>query len=256
MKKVVVVTGGSAGIGKAFVCDFSKRGYQVIAIARRQKPLDDLVEELSSFAVIPIQADLCSEKDRQDVYKKLEAFDIDILINNVGCTSLGVFGEKSLEEDLQTVQTNIHVTLDISHWFLKKKQAKFLSSSEKKESSLVILSSFYNFVPVQRQSVYAGSKAFLSQWGLSVGLEARSYAVSVTVVYPGKVETSFVNSHKGWKILTLSPKQVVQATRKAIKQRRLQIVVGWQYKMFVFLSKVFPKTVARVTDCYNRIRGV
>ena len=81
------VTGASSGIGREIARSLAKHGINVIITARRKDKLDELKSELVDMykvKVLSIKADLSDEKQVFELYRRVQKYKIDILINNAG----------------------------------------------------------------------------------------------------------------------------------------------------------------------------
>ncbi|MBZ9731741.1 SDR family oxidoreductase, partial [Salegentibacter sp. JZCK2] len=96
--KKILITGGSAGIGKALIHELLKHGAQDFAvIGRKKKPLEKLKKEIPSANFMLIQADVSNPKDLEKAVKQItESWEhLDILINSAGVVSAGLLSELS-----------------------------------------------------------------------------------------------------------------------------------------------------------------
>ena len=121
MKKLIVMTGGSKGIGKAIVYKFAQEGFNIITCARNEKGLDELSTEITlSFPSIKIhvfKADLSKKEDIKSFIKFIESKTerVDVLINNTGVFIPG----KISEEEEGTLEHLINTNL-VSAYHLTK----------------------------------------------------------------------------------------------------------------------------------------
>src|SRR5690606_39982076 len=109
--KKVLITGGSAGIGKAIIKELIKHGVRDIAVvARKKEPLALLKTELNAINILNIQADISVIEDLNKVVSVIsrEWGSVDILINSAGVVSAGLLTEQS--DDDVIGQININVT--------------------------------------------------------------------------------------------------------------------------------------------------
>ena len=107
--KKAVVTGASAGIGKAVTRTLAREGVDVAICARRKEPLEQAAAEISKETgrkIVPIAADLTKAKDAENFIKQAHAAlgRIDILVNNAGAAPGGVIEHLSEEEWASALQ--------------------------------------------------------------------------------------------------------------------------------------------------------
>ena len=101
--KKAIVTGGSAGIGKAVTWSFAREGVDVAICARQKGPLEETAAEISKATgrkIYPIAADLTKPADAENFIKQAHAAlgRIDILVNNAGSAPGGVIEHLKEEE--------------------------------------------------------------------------------------------------------------------------------------------------------------
>jgi short-subunit dehydrogenase len=185
-------TGASAGLGRELVrCIVRAEGGKVVAVARRQERLDELARELqevSPNSVAALTADLSSPEDVERCF--LEATKdrrIDGVILNAGVTFYG----KVVEQSSESIQ-NILATNAVGLTLLSARFARYFVE-QKIPGRLMFVSSMTGFSPMPYQAVYAGTKAFVTNYGLSLREELRGTGVSVTVFCPGGIATEMLD---------------------------------------------------------------
>ena len=104
-KMIALITGASNGIGKDFAKELSKRGYDLILVARSKDKLEELKKELKTH----IEIEIMDLSIKENVYKLYEKYQgkIDLLINNAGFGAFGKFSETTLENELNMIDLNI-----------------------------------------------------------------------------------------------------------------------------------------------------
>src|SRR5215472_109034 len=118
MKGWAVVTGASSGIGEEFARELARRGYSVLAVARRRERLEALAKEASGQGgcIEPLTADLTTEAGVGAVLKRFEgAGAIELLINNAGIANGGDFAEASLGHELTAIKLNTEAVVRLTH---------------------------------------------------------------------------------------------------------------------------------------------
>lgn len=188
--KKVLITGGSAGIGKEIIRDLLERGVQEIAvIGRKNEALEKLKEEFQSAKFLLIQGNVSKVEDLEKAIKIIqkEWGALDILINNAGVVSAGLLSKISDEDIIN--QININVTGLI---LLTKKALPLLKES--KEGAIMNISSGYGYIAMPFYSVYAASKAAVRQFSDAVRREIFDYPIHVMTVYPSATNTNMMKT--------------------------------------------------------------
>ena len=158
--KKVLISGGSAGIGKSLIKELVRHGVQDIAVmGRRKEPLEALKSEFASVNFLVIQGNVSEVADLDEAVSTIfqEWGELDILINNAGVVSAGLLTDLSDEDIIN--QININVTGLI---LLTKKSLDLLKKS--KEGAIMNISSGYGYIAMPFYSVHAATKAAVRQF--------------------------------------------------------------------------------------------
>lgn len=119
MNKVVLITGGSSGIGKETVYKFAKNGYDIIFTYNKSKEMSNIIKDdiISSYNVniYSIKCDISLESDVKDLanFVKEKTNKIDVLVNNAGIAIDNLFEEKTVEEFKKVIDTNLIGTFSV-----------------------------------------------------------------------------------------------------------------------------------------------
>lgn len=171
---IVVVTGGTRGIGLATVERLAGSGHRVFAAARRalSTPLPD--------GVSPLEMDVSSEESARTAIDRVvsRAGGIDVLVNNAGVGSLGPLEEVSDEEAHGVFEVNLFGPLRLARLVvpLMRRQGG---------GRIINVSSMNDVMPAPFGSWYSASKAALSSASSVLAAEVRQFGIFVTVVAPG-----------------------------------------------------------------------
>src|SRR6516165_6749603 len=117
-----VVTGASSRIGLAFAREFSRRGYPVLAIARRRERLEDLAKAVVQRGgpIEPLAADLNSQVGLESVLGRVDQLgQIEFLVNNAGVATAGDFIEASLPQEIAEIRLNVEAVVTLTHRVLR-----------------------------------------------------------------------------------------------------------------------------------------
>jgi 3-hydroxy acid dehydrogenase / malonic semialdehyde reductase len=181
--KTVLVTGASAGIGKACVLGFLESGARVIALARRKEKLATLAGPNVHLAV----CDVRDEAQLRATFTQLPApfAEIDVLVNNAGL-ALGMAKAQASEwSDWATmIDTNVRAFTHVTHLVLP-------GMVSRNRGHILNLGSVAGTYPYVGGNVYAASKAFVEQFSLALRADLLGTRVRVTNIEPGMVETEF-----------------------------------------------------------------
>ncbi|MGL4722092.1 MAG: SDR family NAD(P)-dependent oxidoreductase [Desulfovibrionaceae bacterium] len=181
MKKVLV-TGATSGFGFSIARRYAQEGHHVFALGRRKENLLALQKEYPSITIFT--CDIQDIHRVQEVLSKIES--VDILINNAGLAlgGLSAFDTTSETEYTTMIQTNITGFLHITHAVLK-------GMKEKNYGDIINISSVAGTYPYPNAGVYGATKAFISNFSLSLRAELFGKNIRVTSIEPGMAETEF-----------------------------------------------------------------
>src|SRR5690606_23576314 len=239
--KKVLITGGSAGIGKAIVKELIRHGVRDIAVVGRKKePLEMLKAELKLVNLVTIQADLSVTEDLNDVVSAIsqEWGMLDILINSAGVVSAGLLTEQSDEDIIG--QININLTGLI---LLTKKLTSLLQKSD--GGAIVNISSGYGYIAMPFYSVYAATKAAVAQFSDAMRRELYQYPIHVMTVYPSATDTGMMKTAVVDKMD--SPEDVAKASVAGLIQEQINVIVGGEkMEEQVKLNFLEPKKIDQI----------
>ena len=189
-----IITGASSGLGKEFAKQLSKKGYDLVLVARRKERLRELKDELDTNIEI-VTLDLSFPTNCVKLFKKYKKENIDILINNAGFGVFGNFDQTPLDRELALIDINIVAVHTLTKLFLQK---------FKKENKGYILNvaSSAAFQPGPLMSTYYASKSYVynlkcaiypnfSRLILIFSKPTFVYSTQITV---GKTSQSFIPS--------------------------------------------------------------
>lgn len=187
-RKVVLVTGGSRGIGKAIVTDFASKGYDVVINYKKAdeeaRKLKEELEKLYSIKALTIKADVSNEDEVQNMIKlTIKEFDrIDVLVNNAGIAIDKEFEERTVEDWKLTLNINLIAPFIVSKYvgseMLKNKSGKIINISS--------TNGIDAFFPTSID--YDASKAGLISLTHNLAIQFAPY-INVNCVAPGWVNT-------------------------------------------------------------------
>ncbi len=190
MTKKALVTGASAGIGKATARMLARNGYDVIITGRREQRLLDLKKDLEKHYGVSIYVLVFDIRQRREVEQAWESLpdewkQIDVLVNNAGLAAgLDYIYEGDVEDWETMIDTNIKGLLYISRLVMPVMK-------ERRTGHIVNLSSIAGKEVYQRGNVYCATKHAVEALTKGMRIDLLPYNVKVSSVSPGMVETEF-----------------------------------------------------------------
>jgi len=184
MSKTILITGATAGFGKAAAKRFGDGGWQVIGTGRRAERLRELAEELGD-RFLPLEVDMSDLEGLHDLGKLAPPWgEIDLLLNNAGLAPpTDPLPEADWQRVQQVIDTNITGLVALTRAVLPK--------LVERRGQIINLSSVAATYPYKGGAVYAGTKAFVRQFSLDLRCDLAGTGVRVTSVEPGMAETEF-----------------------------------------------------------------
>lgn len=189
--KVVLITGGSRGIGKEVALKFVENGYNIVTNYVSEKTdIEKLKQELEmpNREALIVKADVTNSEQIEELVKQaIEKFGkIDVLVNNAGVTKDNLLMRMSEEEFDKVIEVNLKGT-----YLVTKAVIKYMM--KKKSGSIINLSSVVGVVGNAGQCNYSASKAGIIGFTKSVAKELASRNIRVNAVAPGFIETDMTN---------------------------------------------------------------
>lgn len=185
MTKTALITGATAGFGRAAARRFIDAGWQVIATGRRAERLAALRDELGEA----LHAACFDIRDEAAMRAALDALperfrQIDLLVNNAGLAQGTKPAQAALLSDWKTmIDTNVTALVTLTHALLPALIAR--------KGAIINISSIAGSYPYPGGNAYGGSKAFVTQFSLGLRSDLHGTGVRVTSIEPGMAETEF-----------------------------------------------------------------
>ena len=188
MSKIALITGATAGFGRAAARRFAQDGWQVIGTGRRTDRLEALAAELGA-GFRPVTLDM-RDLPAVEAFAR-EVGPLDLLLNNAGLASpLTPLQGAEWEPLAQVIETNISGLVALTRLALP-------GLIERKGVVINISSVAANY-PYRGGAVYGGSKAFVREFSLCLRADLHGTGVRVTSIEPGMAETEFTLVRNGW----------------------------------------------------------
>lgn len=250
--KVVIITGGSSGIGKALAFEVGSMGAKVVITGRDHVRLFETKSELEKAGIVclAIVSDVSIESDNENVINTtIRNFGkIDVLINNAGITMRAMFEDADIDATIRKVmEINFFGAM-----YITQQAIPYLKVTK---GSIVGISSIAGFRGLPVRSGYSASKFALNGFLEALRTELLSYNVHVLTACPGftssNIRYSALDSHGNLSGETVRNESTMMSAEecateivKAIEKRKRTLILTPVGKLTVWLNKLFP----RLTD--------
>src|SRR5215470_7402198 len=168
--KLVLVTGASAGIGRATAVALVEAGARVLATGRRKAELDALAKQCGGQAVAVV-AELTAR-----------ARDVDIMVSNAGVLTYAPLMDMTFDETEAMFRTNVLASFRVTH-------AVARSMMERRRGHIIVMTSIAAREVYRLGVIYCATKHALSAIARGLRLELQEYGIKVTEIAPGMVDT-------------------------------------------------------------------
>lgn len=218
--KVVIVTGGSSGIGRAAALSFVKQGAKVLITGRRAGPLEETADAHPN--IVGMVADAASPDDvKRSIAKAVDLWgDLHVLVNNAGAGALIPLAEATADRIESIFAVNV---LGPSLY-----AAAALPHLEKTKGSIINISSTFGHKPVAGLSHYAASKAALEHLTRCWALELAPHGIRVNAIAAGPTESGALTGMMGLSPETAAAIEEQERGQIPLKRRGLpEDVARW-----------------------------
>jgi len=182
MKKTILVTGASAGIGKATAIYLAQNGYNVYGAARRVEKMEDL----KNFGIRPIALDVTKDESVAACVEQIfkEAGSIDILVNNAGFGSEGAIEDVTIQDAKYQLEVNVFGAMRLTQLVLPKMR-------QNKYGKIINISSVGGKIALPLGGWYHASKFAIEALSDTMRMEVKQFGIDVIVIEPGGVKSEW-----------------------------------------------------------------
>jgi short-subunit dehydrogenase len=257
--RIVLVTGATAGIGRATALAFAEAGAHVVLAGRRQDRLDEAAEWVRAKGVraVPVRCDVTQPAEVKALMDRVDAEfgGLDVLVNNAG---VGLYGplEKIPEATLREVfEVNVYGLLRVTREALPLLR-------KHKHGQIVNVSSVLGYRGLPMLGGYCATKAAVNAMTESLRTELEPDGIDVLLVSPGLTATEFREHRRsadGYAqdaipLRAMSAEEVAQSILRATRRRRRETVLTLPGKVMVTANRWVPRLFDRVASRMGNTR--
>ena len=264
--RLVLVTGGSRGLGLLLAREFAAAGARVAVCARAADELERARQQLAGDGhdVWTGTCDITRPAEVQDLIGRLRAEQgqVDVLVNNAGTITVGPVGTMMLKDYQDAMATNfwgaVHATREVVDGMRRRGRGR-----------IVNVSSIGGRVAIPHLLPYSASKFALTGWSHGLRAELLQDGVYVTTIIPGLIRTGsppnalFKGQHRkeyAWfsvgdstPLTSMSADRAARRIVAACVNGEAEVVLSWQAKLAATMAGLMPGATAELSALANRL---
>ena len=245
-RRTVVITGASAGIGRALAFEFAARGYDIGLTARRLDVLEQIALDLRAalpdttlrieVAALDVDLDHTVEAALHALFDRLGG--VDIVVVNAGINDITRVGRGQLAREKQIIQTNLvgamaTISACVSYWLPHR------------AGHIVGVSSLASLQAIGGQAAYCASKAALSMYLDAARVELKRKNIRVTTILPGFVQTGIVADIGKYPFVVSAAQAAREIVTAVERRKKTGIVPAYPWKWLRPLFGYIPQRFLR-----------
>jgi short-subunit dehydrogenase len=236
-----VITGASAGIGRALALELAQRGHKLGLVGRRRVALEAIQSAALAagspqviVAAIDLDDPSAARKHLGQLFAELGS--VDVVIANAGINAFTRVGKDDGEQERRVLQTNVQgamTTIDAA-------AAHFIAQGR---GQIVGVTSLASLIPIPRQAAYCASKAALGMYLKAARIELQRYDIKVTDIMPGFVITDIMPDIGKYPFAVTAEKAAREMADAIAAAPATAIVPAFPWRFLRPLFPLLPKSI-------------
>ena len=260
--KVVWITGGGSGIGRALALEFAREGAAVAVSGRRLDRLEETVAAVAGAGGkgLAVPCDVTDEEEVAAAVAKVvaELGRLDVAVANAGYSAVGAVEELPVEDWRSQFETNV--------FGLVATARHALPALRETGGRLVLMGSVAAYYPARKMGPYMASKAAVRAIGDTLVVELAGSGVSCTTVHPGYVESEIIHvdnrgrfvegrEERRPKKMIWSAEQTARAVLPAVHRRKREAILPGYGKAAAVFNRLAPGLQLSMAGGKGKKRG-
>jgi len=247
-RQTALVTGASSGIGRELALQFAAGGYDLVVVARRAAPLDELVAEVTRVHGVhasALAADLAEPSAPRQIHDQLDraGTPIDTIVNNAGFGLGGAVAALPMDRQLEMIQVNVTALTALTRLFLP-------GMLERNRGGILNVGSTAGFQPGPMLAVYYATKAYVLSFTEAIAEEVAGSALRVSCLCPGPTATEFaktaeLTNSNLFRRQTMTAADVARIGYDGWTKGRVLVIPGVSNRLGVALVRLSPRSMVR-----------
>ena len=244
-QKTALITGASGGIGYELAKLFARDRYNLVLVARSEKKLGEIAQDFTAtfgISVTILSKDLAIPTAPEEIFTELQqkSITVEVLVNNAGFATYGLFAETDLNTELQMMQVNMVALTHLTKFFLK-------DMVKQGEGKILNIASMAAFEPGPLMAVYYATKAYVLSFSEAIANELEGSGVTVTVLCPGPTESGFQKRADMEKSKLFSGQQIMDTQSVAeigyrgLMENKTLVIAGVKNQFLAQLVRFMPR---------------
>jgi short-subunit dehydrogenase len=269
----ILVTGATAGIGRATALHLARQGHRVFAAGRRERELEALQAEAKGTKLTTLRLDVTLAESiaaaRAEVDRKTEGYGVDVLVNNAGYGLVGPLEEITDADLRRQYETNVFGLMAMTRAFLPAMRLRG-------EGRIINVSSIGGRITFPFMGAYNSTKYAVESLSDALRNELAPFGIHVSLIEPGVIKTEFADRamesvaayrspespyasalaraeaiERGTNSIAANPRVIVRAIERAITSRwpRARYVAPWLGSLMLWTTMLTP---TRIVDAILR----
>ncbi|MBU6154188.1 MAG: SDR family NAD(P)-dependent oxidoreductase [Bdellovibrionales bacterium] len=255
MKKTIIITGASEGIGSAMALEFARRGYALGLISRRMELLQKVKKDGLALGASQIHLESVDVTDEIHFESALSSLDqklggAEFFVANAGVTGRSSFDETAWPSAKKTLLVNAMAAIH----GLEVMKVKMLARGR---GTLVGVSSVAGSRGMPTGGAYSSSKAALTTHLETMRVDLKGMGISVVTIAPGFIDTSLTKKNKGKMPFLMQPEDAARIFATAIEKKKVWAIAPRPYFFLYPILQMLPRAWFDfiLSRTYRSIRG-